>query len=174
MSFPEVARYAVAALLTGVLVWASISDIVSRRIPNASVLAVLGLFVLWSLFSPPSALTGALIVGVISFVVFYLLYAFKIMGAGDAKLFAAVSLFAGPAFFGPFTMGTVFAGGLMAIAALASRPQRALVIWQMRGRGDFGRGIPYGCAIAAGGIVMIWGQVLGLLTPYSVFGFIPA
>jgi hypothetical protein len=28
------------------------------------------------------------------------------------------------------------------------RPVRALVMFQMRGKGDFGRGVPYGVAIA--------------------------
>jgi prepilin peptidase CpaA len=57
---------------------------------------------------------------------------------------------------------TVLTGGAIAVVSLASRPTRALVILQMRGKGDFGRGIPYGVAIAAGGVVVLWEQALGL------------
>lgn len=174
MTLVEFAKYGVSALLTGVLLWAAVSDAMHRKIPNASVLAVLALFVVWAFLNPPQALTGALIAGVVAFVVFYAFYAFGIMGAGDAKLFSAVSLFAGLAFLGPLSMATVFSGGVMAAVTLASRPQRAMAMFQLRGRGDFGRGIPYGCAIAVGGIIMQWGQVLGLLTPYTLLGFAPA
>ena len=173
MNEAEIARYGVSVALTGVLIWAAVSDALTRKIPNASVLAVLALFVAWSFLSPPGALTGALVAGVITFVVFYALYAFGIIGAGDTKLFSAVALFAGLAYLGPFAMGTVLAGGVMAAVTLASRPQRALVMFNLKGRGDHGRGIPYGCAIAFGGILMLWGRVLGLLTPYTMFGIVP-
>jgi len=173
MNEAEIARYGVSLALTGVLIWAAVNDAVTRKIPNAAVLAVLALFVVWSFLNPPGALTGALLAGVITFVVFYALYAFGIIGAGDAKLFSAVALFAGLAYLGPFAMGTVLAGGAMAAVTLASRPRRALVMFNLRGRGDHGRGIPYGCAIAFGGILMLWGRVLGLLTPYTMFGIVP-
>lgn len=172
MSLVELGKYGVAVVLTGVLIWAAVTDIRERRIPNASVLAVLGLFVVWSFLRPVEALTGSLIAGVISFIVFYALYAFKVIGAGDAKLFSAVALFAGIAYLGTFAMATVLSGGVMAAVVLAARPQRALAMFSLRGRGDFGRGIPYGCAIAFGGIVVFWGDVLGWLKPYTMFGFI--
>jgi prepilin peptidase CpaA len=170
----EIARYGISVALTGALLWAAVSDAVTRKIPNASVVAVLALFVVWSFLNPLNHLTDALLAGVIAFIVFYALYAFGILGAGDAKLFAAVALFAGLAYLGSFSMATVLAGGAMAVVTLASRPRRALVIFNLRGRGDFGRGIPYGCAIAFGGIVMHWGRMLGLLTPYTMFGLIPS
>lgn len=166
----EIARYAVSVALTGALLWAGISDALTRKIPNASVVAVLVLFMAWTALNPLTHLTGALLAGVVAFIVFYALYAFRILGAGDAKLFSAVALFAGLAYLGSLSMATVLAGGAMAVVALASRPRRALVMLNLRGRGDFGRGIPYGCAIAFGGIVMHWGRMLGLLTPYSMFG----
>jgi prepilin peptidase CpaA len=166
----EVARYTISVALTGALLWAAVSDALTRKIPNRSVIAVLALFIVWSFVDPLSNLTGALLAGAIAFVVFYALYAFRILGAGDAKLFSAVALFAGLAYLGSFSMATVLAGGAMAVVTLASRPRRALVIFNLRGRGDFGRGIPYGCAIAFGGILMHWGRLLGFLTPYTMFG----
>jgi hypothetical protein len=40
-----------------------------------------------------------------------------------------------------------------------------MVMFSMRGKGDWGRGIPYGVAIAAGGAVILWGPMAGLVEP---------
>lgn len=169
MPFPELLRYVVAAALTGVLAWAAVSDAVWRRIPNISVLAVIALYVVWAVAVGGAGLVPALVVAALSLAGGFALFAFKIWGGGDAKLFAAVALFAGLAHFSTLILVTAVAGGLMAVVSLASRPMRALVIWNMKGKGDFGRGIPYGVAIAAGGAVVIWGQLLGWIRPYAAF-----
>ena len=44
MSLIEIGRWAVAAVLTGLLIFASVSDVRSRRIPNWTVLAIGALF----------------------------------------------------------------------------------------------------------------------------------
>jgi prepilin peptidase CpaA len=160
---PEIARYVIAAILTGLLAWAAISDVIARRIPNALVLAILGLFVFWAGFQGGAGLGSQLAAAGIAFVVGYGLYAFNIMGAGDAKLFAATALFMGLDHLMAFALATVWTGGLMAIVSLASRPRRALVMLNLRGKGDFGRGIPYGVAIGVGGIVVLWGHLTGWL-----------
>ena len=49
----EVARYAVNIALTGLLAWAAVSDVASRRIPNVAVLAILVLFAVWALIVDP-------------------------------------------------------------------------------------------------------------------------
>jgi len=46
-------------------------------------------------------------------------------------------------------------GGVIALASLLSRPTRAMVMLHMRGKGDFGRGIPYGVAIAIATICVV-------------------
>jgi Flp pilus assembly protein protease CpaA len=70
-----------------------------------------------------------------------------------------------------FALATVLTGGAMAVVSLASRPTRALVMFNLRGKGDFGRGIPYGVAIGVGGIVVLWGYLVGLL-PLNVAALI--
>ncbi|MOA59566.1 hypothetical protein D3C78_1842200 [compost metagenome] len=50
----------------------------------------------------------------------------------------------------------------MALASFASRPRRALAMITLRGKGDWGRGIPYGVAIALAGAIGIWSSLLGL------------
>src|SRR5258705_11163892 len=159
----DVLRYAVAAALTAVLIWAAVSDVMVRRIPNKAVLAVLGLFPLWAFTVGLAGLGSGLVAAAIAFAVGYALYAFKIVGAGDVKLFAALALFAGMAHLPAFALATVWTGGLMAVCTLASRPRRAMVIFVMKGKGDFGRGIPYGVAIGSGGALVLWGYLIGFL-----------
>jgi len=166
---PEVIGYGGPAALTGVLVWAAVSDAIWRRIPNRSVLAVIALYVVWAALAGGAALGPALLVAAISLAVGFGMFAFGIWGGGDAKLFAAVALFAGLAHMAAFVLVTALAGGLMAVVSLASRPTRALVIWNLRGKDALGRGIPYGVAIAMGGAVVIWCQLLGWIRPYTVF-----
>ncbi len=163
MPLPDIFRYAVATALSLVLVWAAASDIKDRRIPNRAVLAVLGLFAAWVLAGRGADLASDLAAGTLAFVVGYALYAFKIMGAGDAKLFGATALFVGLGHLGAFALATVLTGGAMAIVSIASRPRRAMVMVAMKGKGDFGRGIPYGVAIAVGGILVVWGLLTGRL-----------
>ena len=156
MTLTEIVRDGVASLLTGALVWAAVSDIRTRKIPNPSVLAVVGLFVGWTALASFVGLPQALIAGAIAFVVSFALYNLKIVGAGDSKLFAAVALFAGLDRLAQLTLLTGMVGGLIALVIMVTRPRRALVMLTMRGKGDFGDGIPYGVAIAAAAIVVVW------------------
>lgn len=157
----EIARLAIAIALSGVLVWASISDIRVRRIPNASVLVVLGLYVVLAAINRGVGVVSGLEAAVIAFAVTFALYWFNIVGAGDAKLFASVALFAGLAGLPMLAFATALFGGLVAVVSILTRPTRALVMLQLRGKGDFGRGVPYGVAIAAGTAVVVWGPYLG-------------
>jgi prepilin peptidase CpaA len=168
MPLIEIGHWVVAALLSVVLAWASVSDIRHRRIPNWTVLTVLGLFLPWALLSHGSWALWALAAGVIALVVSFALYAAGAFGAGDSKLFAAVALFAGLGHLAQLAVITALAGGLIAAVSLASRPRRALVMLTMRGKGDFGRGIPYGVAIAIGAAVVVWSSVLGFPLPEQI------
>lgn len=159
----EVAHYAVNTVLTGLLAWAAVSDVISRRIPNATVLAVLALFVVSAVIERGAGLGPQVAAAGIAFVIGYGLYAFRIMGAGDVKLFAATALFMGTEHLAAFALATVWTGGIIAAVSLATRPRRALVMLNLRGKGDFGRGIPYGVAIAIGAIVVQWGYFTGWL-----------
>ena len=76
------------------------------------------------------------------------------LGGGDVKLLASVSLFAGPARLLDFLAITALMGGVLGIAILAGAP-----IGQTAGAGGAtlrarlrGGGVPYGPAIAAGGL----------------------
>ncbi len=168
MSYLEIGRLAVALLLTGALAWAAFTDIRDRKIRNVTVLTVLGLFLPWALMlsSPREALL-ALEAGGIALLVGVAVYAAGWVGAGDAKLFAAVGLFAGLHHLLELTVMTTLVGGLIAAFSLISRPKRALDIIKTAGKGDFGRGVPYGVAIAVATVVLVWSNLLHLALPLT-------
>ena len=167
MSLIEIVRPGVAAVATVILAWAAISDVRSRRIPNWCVAALLGLSVPWALTGDwPSVLSG-LEAAAIGLAVTFALYAFRILGAGDSKLFAACALFAGMGFLPHLVVATSLVGGLVALVSIVGRPYRAMTIVTMRGKGDFGRGIPYGVAVAAAAAIVIWAPLVGVLHPYA-------
>ncbi len=170
MPLTEIVRFAVAAIATGVLAWAAVSDVRTRRIPNASVLALLALFLPWTLADGGASLVSALEAGAIALALSVVLYLIKIVGAGDSKLFAVCALFAGMGYLPYLALATSLVGGAIALVSVGSRPQRALVMVTMRGKGDWGRGVPYGVAVAAGAAIVIWASLTGALDPYAYFG----
>lgn len=161
-----------AAAASAILAWAAVSDIRRRIIPNVAVAALLAVFLGWAVlvlgFGRP--LVSALEAGGIALLVTFALWAFKVVGAGDSKLFAAAALFFGLGYLPLFALATVLAGGLVAAVSLALRPRRAAVMLAMGGKGDWGRGVPYGVAIAAGAAVVLWGAIGGYVEPYRLGG----
>lgn len=164
----EPLRWLVVAALSVLLAWAAVSDIRDRRIPNWTVLAILGLFLPWALLSHGSWALWALAGGAIALFLSFALYALGWIGAGDSKMFAAVALFVGLGHLAQLAIITTFAGGLIAAGSLAARPRRAMVLMTMKGKGDFGRGVPYGVAIAIGAAVILWSGMLGLALPDQI------
>lgn len=128
---------------------AAITDLRSRRIPN---LISLGLFVLglvrvagdlWSGAASTAAIDmgAAVAVLVLGAAAFHL----RMLGGGDVKLLAAGALWLGAGALGTFLMTTALTGGVLAVAYLI----------RMRFFRPAGKepGLPYGIAIAAGGIL---------------------
>lgn len=144
----EMLRWFVLLLLSILLVIVSISDIRNRRIPNWTVLAIGALFVPWAFVGAHVSVVSALEAALIVLAASVGLYAFRIIGAGDSKLLTVAALFVGLSQLPRFLVLVALAGGVIAIISLVTRPTRAMVMLQMRGKGDFGRGIPYGVAIA--------------------------
>ena len=163
MTAIETGRLAVAVGLTLVLLVVSVSDVRSRRIPNAAVLVMLGLFAAWTALNGGAGLVSSLEAAAIGLAVTATLYLCKVIGAGDSKLFAAAALFAGMSLLPLMALITVLIGGAIALAMLVMRPVRGLVMLQMRGKGDWGRGVPYGVPIAIACAAVVWAPLLGWL-----------
>lgn len=139
------------AILAGLLAWAAWQDLTRLRIPNAASLAIAALFPAFA-YSAPTAFpwmmalvigAGMLALGVIAFNTGWI-------GGGDAKLLAATALWAGPERLLDFLFVTAIAGGALGVLALVSARLVGVSI------GALGDGkLPYGVAIAAGGIAAI-------------------
>lgn len=87
------------------------------------------------------------------------LFAAGIIGGGDAKLFAAIALYVGATQFTFFLFAVALAGGVLACLFLAMRwigVASANTRFSWVGRvASVGAGIPYGIAIAAGGLFVL-------------------
>jgi prepilin peptidase CpaA len=155
MPAAELLRWFIVLLLSILLAVVSVSDVRDRRIPNWTVLAVAALFVPWIFVGGQVSVLSSLGAALIVFAASCALYAFRVFGAGDSKLLTVTALFAGMSRLPHFLVLVALAGGLIAVASIVARPTRAAVMIHMRGKGDFGRGVPYGVAIAIATIVII-------------------
>ncbi|MGB4102208.1 MAG: prepilin peptidase [Alphaproteobacteria bacterium] len=143
------------------MVAAAVHDARSFKIPNWIWLSMLALFPLYVLSATDDvAWPYHLGVFVLVFTIGFVLFAGHFAGAGDIKLLAAASLWAGPNFIGVLLVVTGLAGGVLAFGY-------ALRAWfKNRAHGAAEPGgaengllhamrtvaIPYGIAIAVGGI----------------------
>lgn len=147
--------------ILGLVLWAAVSDLLFRRIPNAAVVSIvlveaaaLGLLQSGSVWA-----VGVLIAG-------FLLYLTGRMGAGDVKLAAVLSFWAGSEAL-LFLILLSLVGGLMVLglpllrmietktgfwaerlAEVFGRPLECTPIGLLGGEAQ--KGLPYGLAIAAG------------------------
>ena len=77
------------------------------------------------------------------------LFAFGHIGGGDVKLLAASALWAGPELILAFLLLTAMAGGLLSAALLVQNRYGWVLGFAS---GDEGAVVPYGVALAAGGL----------------------
>lgn len=142
----------------GLLVAAAISDVRSLIIPNRYCLAIALLYPAHILSTGTDVnWIGAIVIGGVLLVLGFLLHAGKIIGGGDAKLFAAVALWAGTGLIVDFLILTGIAGGTMALALWfrhrLSRAASAGLFFLTPSDPDFAKQpMPYAVAIATGGL----------------------
>jgi prepilin peptidase CpaA len=182
MQFPVPPRGVEIALLLLVLV-AAAYDIRTRRIPNwLTASGVLAGFALNTFLYP--VLPGLLFAFkglAVGLGVYIVLYAIRAMGAGDAKLMAAVGALAGwQSWFGIFIVTAVI-GGVMAVIFALSRRRLKTTFWNVgfiltelkSGRAPYLKkeeldvrnpksvGLPHAAVIAVGTMVFFGLTVLG-------------
>ena len=155
---------------------AAITDIRERRIPNLLTGALAALYPVYVLVSPtPVAWLAALGLAAAVSLVGLGLFARELIGGGDVKLLAALSLWAGPEQFVWFILVTTLGGGALSLISLwyrrwgvlieghlatlgpATTPGRRSAVPEASTDGAIDRAttLPYGVAIAAGGIAII-------------------
>jgi prepilin peptidase CpaA len=155
---------------------AAFKDVCERRIPNRLTAGLAALYPLYVLLSPiPVLWPAALGLAVVVFVIGLALFARELIGGGDVKLIAALSLWAGPDQFVWFMLVTALAGGALSLCSLWYRHWGGMIEAHLAALGlattagripalaDAPSGssiarsttLPYGVAIAAGGVAVI-------------------
>ncbi len=140
----------------GLMLAAAIIDFRSLRIPNWISLAAVLLYPVYVLSAQtPIDWTGALATGFAALALGFVLFNFRIVGGGDAKLFAAAALWAGPELVIPLAFSTAIAGGVLAafLWLVHHLPMFGIpvVLPSTAAAAHFGKQpLPYGVAIALG------------------------
>jgi prepilin peptidase CpaA len=145
-------------VLPTALVTAAAFDLATYTIPNWLSLTIAALFPAFAIVADLTIVQFALhiAVGFALLALAMMLFALRLFGGGDAKLIAATALWMGPPGILPFLMATALTGGALATfvillrrlplpAALADRE------WARRLH-ERKRGVPYGIALAGGGL----------------------
>lgn len=129
------------------LVFAAFTDIRRRQIDNwlnAAIALCAPLFWLslddFSLWPDAAIQIG---VAVAAFAVFAALFALRVMGGGDVKLLTALALWVSPSQFMQLLLIMAIAGGVLTVG---------MVVWHTMRRQRDRLAIPYGVAIAFGGL----------------------
>ncbi|WOI53561.1 prepilin peptidase [Parvularcula sp. LCG005] len=160
----------ISVIFPALLVMAAVNDFRFYKIPNN----ISGLLVVsWpfaALFFGMGLQDMAMSAGVAALVLVagFILFAFKVMGAGDSKLIAASSLWVGVAQLPMFVLTFAVAGGFLALFIMSFRrmPLPVMIATHSWIDGLYNRKqvMPYGIAIAIGGII-VWPE-----TPFFAFG----
>lgn len=146
----------------GLLAWAAATDVAALRIPNAAVAGLVGLYVVAvAVAGFPTGWYWGPVVGLAVLALGIVMFMFKVAGAGDGKLLAAVALWAGPD-------QVIYLLGLTALLGLAIVPIKYLAMmaftqvqlrvpnaetWTMpRGLAKV-KSVPYGVAIAGAAVI---------------------
>jgi prepilin peptidase CpaA len=167
------------ALFPALMAFAAVSDLATMTISNRiSILLVASFFALavW-LGLPLATIAWHAGAGLGVLVVTIALFAMRQIGGGDAKLAAATALWVGPNVLLEYFLYAALIGGALTAAIVLSRivplPRFALG-WEWANRlHDKKAGIPYGVALAAGGLVVypateIWQRALGPMSGIAV------
>ena len=177
-----VVHTAFGALFTGILLAACVTDLRSRRIPNALVLCLLvgGLIFAAASGAGSAAVWQSVLGCLLGFAIWIVFYMVGVLGAGDVKLAAGIGAWLGVSGIWRASLLAALVGGLIAIAMLV-RERRAtdtmrrlitgvsvgsLTLLTARdaapvGDGRAKHGMPYGVALAVGAIAIAW--IPGLL-----------
>jgi prepilin peptidase CpaA len=152
-----------ALLLTvfpAAMAFAAATDLFTMTVPNRIALAlVAGFFLLAPIAGLGWTDVGLhVLAGAAALVVAFGLFAMGWIGGGDAKLFAATTLWFGPAAILAYSLSTALIGGALTLALVAWRGMPLPVAFVGQGwfvrLHDAKQGVPYGIALAAAGLLV--------------------
>jgi len=150
----------VLTIFPALMAFAASSDLLTMRISNKLVLAlIVGFIVLATVIGMPmSQFAVHLGIAALVLIVAFTFFTFGWMGGGDAKLAAATALWLGSSATIPYLVYAALGGGVLTLAILFARkmplpPQLIRFGWIERLHSKF-TGIPYGIALAAAGLLV--------------------
>lgn len=169
---------AMMAAYVALVLYGAWSDARSLRIPNWVSLALLGLFVPMVFVAGLGfeAVAWHVAAGALLLVVGIALFAFGLLGGGDAKLLATAALWVGWNDLLLLVFAVVLVGGVLSLAVILLR--KGLGLWPdwlvKNAAGLFtpNKAVPYGIAIAIGAMIVVphmdvlpisWGTVFELM-----------
>lgn len=151
--------YLVLAAFPAALLVAAANDVYEFKIPNwVSIILVCAYPVAGlAVGAAPNVIAEGLMIGAGALTLGFALYAAKIVGGGDAKLFAATTPWLGAVALGPFLFYTAVSGLILAMAMTMFRklpilPVYAHAPWLIELH-QRKKDLPYAVAIAAGGLL---------------------
>ncbi|HEX6858897.1 MAG TPA: prepilin peptidase [Caulobacteraceae bacterium] len=157
----DLIAYALVIAFALLVIVAALKDVTSFTIPNWISAALIVAFFAGAAAAkmPPAGIGMAAAVGVCALVAGMALFAFNIIGGGDAKLLAAVALWMSWPAILPFLLATALAGGVLALVLIQLRSDM-MKTYLARGPAWVGRlaaaaDAPYGLAIAIGALVTL-------------------
>lgn len=146
-------------IFPALILFAGAHDILSMTIPNRVCIAITALFFPVAIMAgmPLTQIAIHASCGSAMLIVGFGLFALRIIGAGDAKLFAAASLWFGWALILSYSLAILMIGGALSMTILAARAAPAGYISLVTNRLAFlrqGREMPYGPALAAAALTI--------------------
>lgn len=153
-----------------VLLWLAVVDVRTRRLPVRAVLVIAMLYAIDAVISRTPihvVLTHAVIAGVV-FAACAVLFFFRMLGGGDAKLAATIFLWAGlenafDVLLFVSVIGTFV--GLLSIATTHMKQDQRNGMLKALSMFSAKRGVPYGVALAlGGGLVIVTPAVLAYVS----------
>ena len=150
--------FVLISILPAALIVAAMTDIVSFKIPNLISVLLLSMFPVAALSAGAdlTLITQGFGLGAVALVIGFAFFAVGKVGGGDVKLLAAATPWFGLAAGAEFLLMTGICGGLLAMLLLAYRslPMTPVTtrfgwLYQLYENQKY---IPYGVAIAAGGL----------------------
>lgn len=157
----QTAAFSALVFFTVAMIYAALQDATTLTIRNRLVLIVAGGYVVFAPLAGfgPAQIGLAFGTAAIVLVATFTLFAFGLIGGGDAKLAAATALWLGPEATLAFLIYTMLIGGVLAAAMLMFRaaPLPAAVCgwpWVSRLQSP-GQGIPYALAMSPAALLVI-------------------
>jgi len=151
---------------------AAFSDLLTMKIPNRVSLLLIGAYFALALYLrvPFETIGTHMSAGLSMLVLTFVMYHFRWIGGGDAKLAAATALWLGWGLLAQYGMVASLVGGAVTLAILELRrhdlPQRLLSMSFSAKLADKSGGVPYGIALAIAGLVVypqssLWMRLTG-------------